>query len=50
MPSPAIIWGRRAGSYLEFLTKHEHVLLVGPAGVGKTFVAQALGYSAIRAG
>jgi DNA replication protein DnaC len=26
------------------------VLLVGPAGVGKTFMAQALGYTAIRAG
>ena len=26
---------------LEFLSKHEHVLLVGPAGVGKTFLAQA---------
>ena len=35
---------------LEFLDRHEHVLLVGPAGVGKSFFAQALGYSAIRAG
>ena len=35
---------------LEFLDKHEHILLVGPAGVGKSFLAQALGYSAIRAG
>ena len=35
---------------LEFLAKHEHVLLVGPAGVGKTFLAQALGYTAVRAG
>ena len=35
---------------LEFLDKHEHVLLVGPAGVGKSFIAQAVGYSAIRAG
>ena len=35
---------------LEFLAKHEHVLLVGPAGVGKSFLAQALGYTAIRAG
>ena len=35
---------------LEFLHKHEHVLLVGPAGVGKSFLAQALGYSAVRAG
>ena len=35
---------------LEFLDRHEHVLLVGPAGVGKSFLAQALGYSAVRAG
>lgn len=35
---------------MEFLSWHEHVLLVGPAGVGKTFLAQALGFSAIRAG
>ena len=35
---------------LEFLDKHEHVLLVGPAGVGKSFFAQALGYAAVRAG
>ena len=35
---------------LEVLDKHEHVLLVGPAGVGKSFLAQALGYSAVRAG
>ena len=35
---------------LEFLARHEHLLLVGPAGVGKTFLAQALGYTAVRAG
>ena len=35
---------------LEFLDRHEHVLLVGPTGVGKSFLAQALGYSAVRAG
>ena len=35
---------------LAFIAKHEHVLLVGPAGVGKSFLAQALGYAAIRAG
>ena len=35
---------------LGFLAKHEHVLLVGPAGVGKSFLAQSLGYTAIRAG
>ena len=35
---------------LEFLDKREHVLLVGPAGVGKSFLAQALGYATVRAG
>ena len=35
---------------MEFLDQHEHVLLVGPAGIGKSFLAQALGYSAVRAG
>ena len=51
--SAAITLDRRlldAVSSLEFLDKHEHVLLVGPAGVGKSFLAQALGYAAIRAG
>jgi len=35
---------------LDFLQKHEHVILVGPVGVGKTFLAQALGSAATRAG
>ena len=35
---------------LEFLSRHEHVLLVGPAGVGKTFLSQALGFAAVRGG
>jgi len=35
---------------LHFLAKKEHVLLIGPVGVGKTFLAQALGASATRAG
>jgi DNA replication protein DnaC len=35
---------------LDFLSRHEHVLLVGPVGVGKSFMAQALGFTAIRAG
>ena len=35
---------------LEFLDRHEHVLLMGPAGVGKSFLAQALGHAAVRAG
>ena len=51
--SASITLNRRlldAAFSLEFLDKHEHVLLVGPAGVGKSFLAQALGYSAVRAG
>jgi DNA replication protein DnaC len=35
---------------LNFLAKKEHVLLIGPVGVGKTFLAQALGSAATRAG
>lgn len=35
---------------LTFLARHEHVLFVGPVGVGKTFLAQALGVAAVRAG
>jgi DNA replication protein DnaC len=35
---------------LEFLNRHEHVLFVGPVGVGKSYLAQALGYAAARAG
>lgn len=35
---------------LDFLNRHEHVLLAGPVGVGKSFLAQALGYAAVRAG
>jgi DNA replication protein DnaC len=35
---------------LQFLARKEHVLLVGPVGVGKTFLAQALGTAAVRAG
>lgn len=35
---------------LEFLQRAQHVLLVGPVGVGKSFLAQALGYAAIKAG
>ena len=35
---------------LDFLNRHEHVLLVGPVGVGKSFLAQAVGYAAVRAG
>ena len=35
---------------LAFLARNEHVLLAGPVGVGKSFIAQALGYAAVRAG
>lgn len=35
---------------LNFLAKHHHCLFVGPVGVGKTFLAQALGYASVRAG
>jgi DNA replication protein DnaC len=35
---------------LDFLSRCEHVLLVGPVGVGKSFLAQALGYAAVRSG
>ncbi len=35
---------------LEFLSRSEHVLLVGPVGVGKSFMAQALGYAAVKTG
>lgn len=35
---------------LEFLARKEHVILVGPVGVGKTMVAQCLGAASVRAG
>ncbi len=35
---------------LSFLDRREHVLFVGPVGVGKTFLAQALGVAAVRDG
>jgi DNA replication protein DnaC len=35
---------------LEFLARKEHVILVGPVGVGKTFLVQALGAATVRAG
>ena len=49
----SITLGRRlldAAFSLEFMAKRDHVLLVGPAEVGKSFLAQALGYTAVRAG
>jgi DNA replication protein DnaC len=35
---------------LGFLERHEDALFMGPAGVGKTFLASALGHAACRAG
>lgn len=35
---------------LHFLERHENVIFSGPVGVGKTFLAQALGHAACRAG
>ena len=35
---------------LRWLTDHENVIFTGPVGVGKTFLACALGHSACRAG
>lgn len=35
---------------LGFLERHEDVLFLGPVGVGKTFLAAALGHAACRAG
>jgi DNA replication protein DnaC len=33
---------------LRFLDAHAHVAMVGPVGVGKTFLAHALGHIACR--
>ena len=35
---------------LRFLETHRHVCVLGPVGVGKTFIAQALGHIACRHG
>jgi DNA replication protein DnaC len=35
---------------MEFLQRHENVILVGPVGVGKSFLVQAIGYAVVRAG
>ena len=35
---------------LKWLAEHENVIFCGPVGVGKSFLAQALGHSACRAG
>jgi DNA replication protein DnaC len=35
---------------LRFIAAHQHVALIGPVGVGKTFLAHALGHIACRRG
>ena len=35
---------------LGFLERHENVIFLGPVGVGKTFIACALGHAACRVG
>lgn len=35
---------------LRFLEAHRHIVVLGPVGVGKTFVSQALGHIACRHG
>ena len=35
---------------LSFVGNHENVLICGPVGVGKTFLANALGHTAVRRG
>ena len=35
---------------LDFLARKEHIILVGPVGVGKTMLAQCLGAATVRAG
>ena len=42
------LWGELCT--LRFLDSHHGVLLLGPVGVGKTFLANALGYIACRRG
>lgn len=37
-------------SSLRFLEAHRHAVILGPVGVGKTFIAQALGHIACRHG
>jgi DNA replication protein DnaC len=35
---------------LDFLNQHQHAIFVGPVGVGKSYLAQALGYAVVRTG
>ena len=41
---------RRDLAALRWLDAGQSVILYGPTGVGKTFIAQALGHNVIRAG
>jgi DNA replication protein DnaC len=52
---PLSEWALRQTRYgslasLRFLEAHAHVTIVGPVGVGKTFLAHALGHAACRRG
>jgi DNA replication protein DnaC len=42
------LWGELVS--LRFIEAHAHVSIVGPVGVGKTFLAHALGHAACRRG
>jgi DNA replication protein DnaC len=46
---PVFLVGFLTG-HIIFIEKQEHVLFYGPAGVGKTHLAQALGHAACRQG
>ena len=35
---------------LTFIERHENIIFSGPAGVGKTFLANAIGHAAVRSG
>jgi DNA replication protein DnaC len=35
---------------LDFLERHENIILVGPVSAGKSFLIQAIGYEVVRTG